>query len=323
MFDKLKKKFSDVFSKATSDKVVEKKEEKKPNTLKKALSGVLKKKISENDFEEIWYEIEVFLYEINVAHKIVDLIKKKLKEEIIDSVFSRISLQKKFLEILKKEAYDVLKKREKDFLKDFLEIKKKNGVVKILILGINGSGKTTTISKLIKFFQKNNLSLCVSASDTFRAAAIEQLERHCDKLKVRLIKHRQGSDPSAVAYDSVEHAKSKNLDCVIIDTAGRIPNNENLANELKKIDRVIKPDFKLFVVDSNSGNDIIEQLDMFDNIINLDGVILTKVDTDEKPGSIISVSYETTKPIYFIGIGQNLEDLKSFNSKEISDKLFD
>ena len=323
MFDKIKKKFSSVFSKVTLKENEKEKEETKKSIIGKVVSSALKKKITENQFEDIWYEIEVFLYEINVAYKIVDLIKEKLKEEIIGKEFSRLSLQKKFLEILKKETYEVLKNREKNFLEDFYRVKKENGIVKILILGINGSGKTTTISKLIKFFQNNKISTCISASDTFRAAAIEQLEKHCSKLGVKLIKQNQGSDPTAVAYDTINHAKSKKIDSVIIDTAGRVPNNENLANELRKIDRVIKPDFKVFIGDSNSGNDIIEQISLFDKIVNIDGIILTKVDTDEKPGSIVSVSYETTKPIYFLGVGQTFDDLKVFNSKEISDKLFD
>jgi fused signal recognition particle receptor len=326
MFKNFKKKLSSIISNSNSNfENEEPKEEKaKKNIFKKIVSKITKKKIDENDFEKIWENIEIYLFEINISYKIVMLLKDKLKLEIIGKEFSRTNLEKKFLELLNKETTNFLKKRESNFLEQFKIIKKadENGLVKILVLGVNGVGKTTTIAKIINYLKNNNLTCCVSASDTFRAAAIEQLEFHCDKLNVKIIKHQKNSDPASVAFDGVEYAKSKKLDCVIIDTAGRQPNNSNLIKELEKIKRVSKSQMTIFVGDSNSGNDMLNQIESFNKILKINGVILTKIDTDNKPGSIINVAYDLDSPIYFLGIGQEYKDLEIFNSKKITQILF-
>ena len=297
--------------------------EEKEGFFSKALNVLKSKKITEDDFDKIWIELEIFLLEINIAFEIVQKIEIKLREGLIDNSFDRFKLSEKIREILEKEVEDVLKNREADLLKKINEIKQKDGIVKILILGVNGTGKTTTIAKIVNCFQKNNLSVVVAASDTFRAAAIEQLEEHSKKLNFKLITHKGGSDPAAVAYDAIEHAKAKKIDVVLIDTAGRMPNNSNLMMELQKIKRVTQSQLSIFIGDSISGNDLIDQIHLFNVGVQIDGVILTKVDTDEKPGSIVTTAYSIEKPIYFLGIGQNYDDLVKFNAKEISKKLFE
>ena len=163
----------------------------------------------------------------------------------------------------------------------------------------------------------------VAAADTFRAAAVEQLSEHSKKLDFKLIQHKGGSDPAAVAFDAIEHAKAKKLDIVLIDTAGRMPNNTNLMSELQKIKRISNSQMTIFIGDSISGNDLIEQIELFDKAIKIDGIILTKVDTDEKPGSIVTTAYSIEKPIYFLGTGQTYDDLIEFDSIVIAKKLFE
>ena len=181
-----------------------------------------------------------------------------------------------------------------------------------MFVGINGSGKTTTIAKLAKKMQNNNLKCVIAAADTFRAAAIQQLQEHADKLGIKLIKHDYGADPAAVAFDAVKYAEAHSIDIVLIDTAGRLHSNKNLMDELKKVVKVAKPDLKIFVGESIAGNDCIEQVQKYSEMVGIDAIILTKADVDEKGGTAISVSYVTNKPIIYLGVGQDYKDLKEF-----------
>ncbi len=300
-----------------------KKSEKKEGFLSRTFTKLKSKKITVDDFDKIWIELEIFLLEINIAFEIVEKIGSKLREELIENSFNRFKLSEKIREVLESEVEEVLKHRESDLFKKINEVKEQDGLVKILILGVNGTGKTTTIAKIVNYFQKNNLSVVVAASDTFRAAAIEQLEEHSKKLSFKLITHKGGSDPAAVAYDAIEHAKAKKLDVVLIDTAGRMPNNSNLMMELQKIKRISQSQISIFIGDSISGNDLIDQIHLFNIGVEIDGIILTKVDTDERPGSIVTTAYSINKPIYFLGNGQNYNDLVKFDSKEVAKKLFE
>ncbi len=303
---------------------VEKEEqvEKEEGFFSKAVGALKKKKITDEDFEKIWVELEVFLLEINVAYEIVEKIQERLREELIDNSFDRFKLSEKIREVLESEVEKVLKDREASFLDVLNDYKSKGEVLKILVLGVNGTGKTTSIAKIVRFMQKNEFKVVVAAADTFRAAAVEQLEEHAKKLDFKLVQHKGGSDPAAVAYDAIEHANAKKLDVVLIDTAGRMPNNSNLMMELQKVKRVSGAQMAVFVGDSISGNDLIDQIELFDKGVSIDGVILTKVDTDERPGSIITTAYSIEKPIYFLGIGQNYDDLVEFNAQEVAHKLF-
>ena len=193
----------------------------------------------------------------------------------------------------------------------------------ILFVGVNGAGKTTTLAKLIHFFLKNGLKVTVSASDTFRAASIEQLEIHTKNLGVEIIKHNYGADPAAVAFDAIKHAKSENTDLVLIDTAGRSDINKNLIDELKKVKRVSKPDLTIFVGDALTGNDAVNQARIFDTEVGIDATILSKADVDKKGGAVLSISYITKKPILFLGTGQGYDDLIPFDKEKTANFLLD
>jgi fused signal recognition particle receptor len=305
--------------------ILEESEKEKKGFFGKVFGSITSKTLTESDFEKIWEELEIFLLEINIAYEIVAKIEEKLRSEIVGNSFDRFSLTKSVKSVLISEVQEVLLVRESNFIEEIKTRRSEfsNEPVKIMILGVNGTGKTTTIAKLCKLFEKNGLSLVVAAADTFRAAAVEQLEEHSNKVGFKLIKHIGGSDPAAVGFDAINHAKAKNLDVVIVDTAGRMPNNSNLMNELKKIERVCKIDYSIFVGDSVSGNDLMEQIELFDKIVDVDGIILTKTDTDERPGSVVTAAYSIEKPIYFLGVGQSYDDLVEFNSKEVSEKLFE
>ncbi|MCH8519620.1 MAG: signal recognition particle-docking protein FtsY [Nanoarchaeota archaeon] len=304
------------------DNLEEVEEKKEAGFLQSAFSSITQKKISQSDFDTLWAELELFLLEINIAYEIVEKIEREMKNEILGHKFSRFSLKDKIKEVLISEITQVMKSKEAHFdtiLNEFLEEKKP---VVIMMLGVNGTGKTTSIGKIIKHLQDLNKSVVVAAADTFRAAAVEQVEEHCNNLGVKCVRHKQGADPAAVCYDAIEHAKAKSVDVVLIDTAGRMPNNKNLMEELKKIKRVSQTDIVMFIGDSVSGNDLLEQIELFDKGLGISGVVLTKVDTDERPGSVVTTAYSIDAPIYFLGTGQRYEDLVKFDAKFVAEQLF-
>ncbi|MFN3910383.1 MAG: signal recognition particle-docking protein FtsY, partial [Candidatus Anstonellaceae archaeon] len=200
-------------------------------------------------------------------------------------------------------------------------VKEKQKPLKILFVGPNGAGKTTTIAKISEILTKKGYGVVISASDTFRAAAIEQLENHCQRIGVRLIKNKYGADPASVAFDAIKYAKTNNIDFVLIDTAGRQNTNINLIDEMKKIVRVSQPDLKIYVGESIAGNAVIEQVGAFKNAIGLDAAILTKLDCDAKGGTALSLTYSTKIPIIFFGTGQNYSDLKEFETEWIVERI--
>ncbi|UCG37129.1 MAG: signal recognition particle-docking protein FtsY, partial [Candidatus Bathyarchaeota archaeon] len=181
--------------------------------------------------------------------------------------------------------------------------------------------KTTTIAKLANMFTKNGYTTVLACSDTYRAGSIEQLQMHAKRLGVKMIKHSYGADPAAVAFDAIKHAEAHRINVVLIDTAGRIQTDKNLMNELAKVKRVVKPDLTLLVVDALTGNDAVMQAEEFDQIVGIDGTILTKVDADVKGGSALSVAYVTNKPILFIGVGQTYKDLEPFNPEQFTQMI--
>jgi fused signal recognition particle receptor len=183
----------------------------------------------------------------------------------------------------------------------------------ILFLGPNGSGKTTTIAKLANLFKKNNLSCVIAAADTWRAASQEQAEVWAGRLGIKAVGGQYGSDPTSIAWNALAHAKAKGVNMVLIDTAGRQETSRNLMKELEKMNRVVKPDLKVYVGEALTGNAIVEQVKEFDKLIGVDGVILTKADVDEKGGAALSVFHSTGKPILYFGVGQELDDLQEFS----------
>lgn len=297
--------------------------EKKETPEKKSMFGkiadkITKKTLSEDKFENIFYELEIALLENNVALEVVDKIKSDLLNSIVGKPLPRGRINEMILDALKKSIENVLDIQKIDLLE---EIEKAEKPYVISFIGVNGSGKTTSLAKMAHYLKKKGLDVVVAAADTFRAAAIQQLEEHTTNLDVKLIKHDYGADPAAVCYDAIEHAKSKGKDVVLIDTAGRLHSNKNLMGELKKVEKVSNPDLTLFVGESVTGNDCVEQALQFGEAVKIDGLILTKVDVDDKGGAALSVSYVTKKPIMFIGLGQDYDDLKVFDKHLILQNL--
>ena len=195
--------------------------------------------------------------------------------------------------------------------------------VVIMLVGVNGTGKTTTAAKIAQRLLNNGLSVIAAAGDTFRAGAIQQLESHCERLGIRCISSQRGGDSAAIARDAIESAKAKGIDVVLVDTAGRMQNKTNLMNELNKVRKVTNPHLTLFVGDSLAGNDAVEQAKMFQEIMRFDGAVLTKMDTDAKGGAGLSIAFATGRPIVFAGVGQNYEDLLQFEPQWLLDQLFE
>jgi fused signal recognition particle receptor len=206
------------------------------------------------------------------------------------------------------------------FVRERLDAGKKPVV--IMFVGVNGTGKTTSIGRLAYRLKQQGITCCMAAGDTFRAGAIEQLALHGERLGVTVIQHKAGADPAAVAYDAIEHAKARHKDVVLLDTAGRMQTNTNLMDEMDKIRRVAHPDLVVFVGDSLSGNDAVEQARRFDEVVDVGGVILTKVDVDAKGGAALSVAYTIRKPLLFVGVGQDYPDLRPFDADWLVDRIF-
>lgn len=191
----------------------------------------------------------------------------------------------------------------------------------VLFLGINGTGKTTTIAKFGKFLKKNGVSVVCAAGDTHRPGAIEQLTEHANRLSMKVVSQSYGADPAAVGRDGVLYAKAHHVDCLLIDSAGRMQTNQNLMQEMAKIVRVVKPDFRMFVADALTGNDAVSQAELFNSHVGFDGVILTKADADVRGGAALSIVYSTSKPVLFLGVGQGYDDLAPFDAREFLDSL--
>jgi len=285
------------------------------------LRGIFVYKITKDDFEGIFSDLEMLLLENNVALEVVEEIKAELEKQLVNKEIKKAELEKEIKNGLKKALENILIEPEDpiSLIKDFRKINKKPFV--ILFFGINGAGKTTGIAKFCNLLQKNKLSCVLAAADTFRAASIEQLQIHADKLKVNMVKQSYGSDPSAVGFDAIKYAEHHSIDVVLIDTAGRMHTKENLLKEMEKICRVTKPDMKIFVAEAIAGNDAIEQARSFNDAIGIDGSMLSKTDVDEKGGTIISISHITKKPILYLGTGQKYDDLEMFDKENFIDKL--
>lgn len=329
MFDNLKESLKDTISgssKEEEEDLEETKEEieseeteedESKGFVAKAKEKITKTEISEDDFEDLFWDLEKTLLENNVAVEVISEIKDNLKEELVEEKISR-NVESEIKESLKNSLEEILSSESIDIVE---EAKEKDEPLVIAFFGINGTGKTTTIAKVAKLLEDNNLSSVMSASDTFRAAAIDQIQEHADALDIKLIKHDYGADPAAVAYDSVQYAENNDVDAVLIDTAGRLHSDSNLMDELEKITRTVEPDIKVFVGESITGNDCIEQAKEFDESIGIDASILTKVDIDDKGGAALSISQVTGKPIIYLGTGQEYEDLEKFDPDKIIEDL--
>jgi fused signal recognition particle receptor len=255
-------------------------------------------------------ELEDILLEADVEYSLVEIILGEIYQDKI----TREILESKLLATLAHTKYE-----EPAYEKPFVD----------LIIGVNGAGKTTTIAKLASKYKSEGKRVMLGAADTFRAAAIEQLTRWADKIDVPIVFSRQGHDPSAVTYDTIESAKAKGIDNVIIDTAGRLHTQTNLGNELKKINRICEkahsgaPHRTILIIDGTQGNSAIAQAKAFHEMIGIDGIIITKLDGTAKGGSIFSIAYALKLPIFFIGVGEQPEHLIKFDKYEFVNGLLD
>jgi len=261
--------------------------------------------------------------------------KEKISKELIEEALLEADMNYELVEkVINNLPDEVTKKRlKKELLWIFdtpnNEIKIDDKPFVFLIIGVNGVGKTTTIAKLAHMYKKDGKSVILGAADTFRAAAIEQLTKWAEILNVPIIKTKQGHDPAAVTYDTIKSAKAKNIDIVLIDTAGRLHNKTNLQNELKKIVNVSKkayensPHKTVLIIDGTQGSSAINQAKVFKEIIGADGVIITKLDGTAKGGSLFTIANELRLPIYFIGVGEKLDNLVKFDKNEFIDGILE
>lgn len=270
--------------------------------------------------EQLLWDLELLLLEADVAVPVVEAIKARLQASL-----PRLraegpgGVQRAVEDALKDALRAVLAEHRMDFDRFVLEARKP---VRIMFVGVNGSGKTTAIARLAHRLKQNGYSSVLAAGDTFRAGAIEQIALHAERLGLTIVKHAAGADPAAVAHDAIEHADSRRKDVVLIDTAGRMQTNLNLMEEMKKIKRVAEPHLIVFVGDALAGNDAIEQARRFDEAVGLHAAILTKVDADAKGGAALSIAHAVGKPILFLGVGQGYEDLIPFEPDWIVGRIF-
>ena len=276
---------------------------RKTNNAIKEVAVEKKKKITKDEFEEILLEADV---------------NYELIEELLENLSKTITRIQAYNALISVFQYKV------DW-KDDLEV---SPFVE-MIIGVNGAGKTTTIAKLAHHLQKENKTVLLGAADTFRAAAIEQLTRWANRLDVPIISTRQGHDPSAVVFDTISSAKAKNIDHVLIDTAGRLHTQTNLGEELKKMVRIANkampeaPHRKMLILDGTQGSSSINQAKIFNEMIGIDGIIITKLDGTAKGGSILSIAHELKMPIYFIGTGEQPDDLIRFKANSYVNTILD
>ncbi len=289
----------------------------KPKGLGRLREKITVKRLSDKDIDDFFADTELDLLQANVAVEAIDFLKNSMKEKLADKPVKRTKASD-FISQAFEESLFALVNQGNMSLEKLIKEKKP---LKMVFLGFNGSGKTTTIAKIAKYLQDKGYKPILAAGDTFRAASIEQLEHHGEKLKLRVIKHKYGADSAAVIFDAIKHAETRNFDVILADTAGRMHTNKNLMDELEKVCRVNKPDLKIIVVDSLTGNDAVEQAKKFNEYVGVDAVILTKTDVNEKGGSILSVCYAIKKPVLFLGTGQDYSDLKKFEPRKFVHEL--
>ena len=295
--------------------------------LKGAFSSLAKavseKKLSEKDLDDTLYNFQLALMESDVGQDVVESVTGDMKKQLLGVSVERSKDLEDFVkEKLRGEVLSIFSQAgDVDVIQRVKDSKAKGEPFKILFLGINGTGKTTTVAKFANYMKKNGFSVVIAAGDTHRAGAIEQVSEHADRIGAKVVAQRYGADPAAVARDGVLYAKSHYIDVVLIDSAGRMQTNQNLMEEMSKIVRVVTPDLKIFIGDSLAGNDAISQAELFSKYTGFDGAILTKVDADSKGGAALSIAFTTKRPILFLGVGQGYDDLKRFDAKSFADSL--
>ena len=295
--------------------------------LRKAVDGFIQKvthkSITEKNLEDAFDDLRMALLSNDVAFEAAELINERVKAILEGEQISRLQSKKDTIrQALTTAILDTLTPETPIDLFALLEQRKReNEPLKLMFLGVNGTGKTTTIAKFTHLFQKRGYSVVLACADTFRAGSSEQLQTHGNRLRVRVLSRPYGADPASVAFDAINHARARNIDVVLIDTAGRMQTDKNLMAELAKIHRVAEPDLVIFVGDALAGNDAIEQAKTFNEKIGIDAAVLTKVDADAKGGAALSIAVATGKPIIFVGVGQEYPDLEAFNPEWFTEKI--
>ena len=286
---------------------------KTKDSLSKKLSMIFGNgELNDDFFEELEYVLISADMGTNSSSEIIEEVKQKCKK-------AKIKTQDEFKEVLKQTIYEVLTKAE--MLEDSYPMT-------IMMIGVNGVGKTTTIGKLANFYKQNKKNIMLAAGDTFRAAATEQLTEWANRSKVKIVKQGEGADSASVVFDAVASAKSKDIDVLLIDTAGRLHNKVNLMEELKKISKVVDKEWpecdyrKYIVLDATTGQNALSQVQLFNEAVGIDGIVLTKLDGTSKGGIIVPIVNELQVPVCYVGVGEGIDDLIPFDAKEYVDSLF-
>ena len=298
------------------------------DNLKKAFSnastGFSEKDLNEKDIEDVLFELEINLLESDVATEVIDSIKDSLKEKIIGSRVEKKNIQNFVKQSLIEFISETFDNAGQIDLKDRINEKKSSNQPFIIVfVGINGTGKTTSLAKVANMLKNEKFSVVIAAADTYRAGAIEQLREHTNRLNLKIIAQNYGSDPAAVAKDAVLYAQSHKVDCVLVDTAGRMQTSSNLMEQIAKITKVVNPDMKIFVGDSLAGNDTVNQAREFHKQVKFDCSILTKSDADARGGAALSIVKVTSSPIIYVGVGQEYDDIVKFSKQTFLENVFE
>ena len=297
--------------------------------LRQGLKGIVNRinsaGLTEKDLDPILWDLQLQLIGNDVSVEVAEKVCSELKERLLGEDVPRFGDKSKLIhDSLKASLESVMNgSGSMDLLKLVSEAKTRGEPFVVMFVGINGTGKTTTIAKMSRLLMDEGFTVVLASADTYRAGAIEQLEEHGRRLGVRVIRHRYGSDAAAVGFDAVEHAKARGVDVVLIDTAGRMQTNRNLMDELQKMKRVVQPDLTIMILDSLIGNDATEQAMTFNEQVGFDAAVLTKVDADARGGSSLSVSYLTGKPVIYVGVGQEYKDLQPFDVEWFAERLLE
>lgn len=288
------------------------------SAIDKAGKKITEREIKEEDLENVLENLKISLLQSDVALTTAEEICNQIKSDLKGEEVKRRKVEEVIKETFGESVRKIL---SQEALSPVEKIKRSEKPVLVLFLGFNGSGKTTSLGKFANLLLEESLEVIFAAADTYRSASIEQLEEHAEQLNVKVIKHGYGSDAAAVVYDAMEHAESEGIDVVLADTAGRSHADVNLMDELEKICRVNDPDWKILVLDSLTGNDAVQQAEKFEEAVGVDGVILSKMDVNEKGGAALSVAHSIEKPILYIGVGQEYDDLEKFDPEKISERI--
>jgi fused signal recognition particle receptor len=297
--------------------------EKLKNAVGLVIDKLSQTELSDDNLDPLLWEFKIGLLENDVALSVADEVCDEIKGRLLGEAVGRFENKKERVnDALRDGLYKVLKAPVNVDLLEAVAIKRRERAPLIIVfVGVNGTGKTTTIAKVANLLLKKGYSVVLAGSDTYRAGSIEQLEGHAKRLGIRVIKHPYRSDAAAVAFDAINYARSHGINAVLVDTAGRMQTNRNLIDEMKKIVKVAKPHLTVLVVDALAGNDSVEQARIFDEAVGINGVILTKLDADVKGGAAISIAFAVKKPILFLGIGQFYDDLTSFNPRFVVESI--